>query len=73
MNVIDIVTQYLKDNGYDGLVEDTGECGCELSDLMPCEIYSQGCRAGHKEPDPAGEYDWLIFPGKKEELCQNKD
>lgn len=65
MNVIDIVAQYLKDNGYDGLVEETSECGCELSDLMPCgEGCGQGCRAGHKEPDPTGEYDWLIFPGK---------
>lgn len=31
----EIVVMWLKDNGYDGLYEN-GECGCKISDLMPC-------------------------------------
>jgi len=34
--VRDIVTAYLVANGYDGLLEPYGECGCVLDDLMTC-------------------------------------
>ncbi len=34
MNVHDIVKQYLKDNGFDGLC--TEDCGCLIDDLFPC-------------------------------------
>ena len=33
-NIIDIVKQYLMDNGYDGLYSD--DCGCFVNDLAPC-------------------------------------
>ena len=32
-----IVSDWLKANGYDGLVNYDGECGCPIGDLMPCE------------------------------------
>jgi len=33
--VIEIVSEWLKENGYDGLCGD--ECGCILGDLMCCD------------------------------------
>lgn len=34
MNVRDIVEEWLKDHGYDGLAGDG--CGCQIGDLAPC-------------------------------------
>ena len=45
--VKEIVTCWLKDNGYDGLFNDYG-CGCHLSDFAPCDEMSQGCEAAYK-------------------------
>lgn len=36
MTIEDIIKQYLKDNGFDGLCNPDLECGCGLDDLMPC-------------------------------------
>ena len=50
MTVKDIVTEYLKAHGYDGLAAE--DCGCGLDDLMPCE-WGGGmpdCKPAHKEP-----------------------
>lgn len=57
MTVCEIVTQWLKDNGYDGLYA-PGECCCSLDDLMPCggSLWDPGdCRAGHVVPCPGSE------------------
>lgn len=48
MKVIDIVYEWLEQNGYDGLVDVDNECGCQLSDLAPCEMLGQDCEAGYK-------------------------
>ena len=45
MTVKEIVLQYLKDNGYDGLYYD--ECGCSLDNLMPCGCEKDECKPGH--------------------------
>ena len=47
--VMDIVRQYLRREGYDGLVDPDAQCGCLVDDLRPCcpgEI--SGCRPGYK-------------------------
>lgn len=60
MTAKDILIQWLKDNGYDGLCGYT--CGCGLSDLCPCDCmgtcvpaYVIKCtaaqRRAHKCPD----------------------
>jgi hypothetical protein len=36
MNVREIVERYLRENGFEGLFSQIGECGCPLSDFMPC-------------------------------------
>ncbi|MGY5852438.1 MAG: hypothetical protein RTU92_02600 [Candidatus Thorarchaeota archaeon] len=56
LNVGEIVAEYLKKNGFDGLVEEDGECGCELDDLFPCQ--NEGalfCQAGYKVDCDCGE------------------
>lgn len=53
MNVKEIVTKYLEDNGFDGLMDDY-DCVCDLNDLMPCVERSILC-------EPA-----VIIPCKKE-------
>ena len=73
MSVLDIVKEYLKANGYDGLVTD--ECGCQLSDLAPCCIGESfiNCEPGYKTPCLGGEdcaaygdCDWHITTKKPE-------
>lgn len=61
MTIKEIVTKYLKDNGFDGLFNE-GQCGCELSDLMPCDEPQPDCAPGFKLPCPedCGDHDWHI-------------
>jgi hypothetical protein len=66
MNVREIVKQWLKDNGYDGLWSD--DCGCQIDDLMPCCDYCTNCKPGYKhEEEKGGEYDYTIRPYKQED------
>ena len=46
--VIDMVHDSLKAGGYEGLVEECGECACELDDLAPCGEMGESCTAGYK-------------------------
>jgi hypothetical protein len=46
MNCIEIVKQYLKEHGYDGLCDIF--CGCAIGDLTPCGNISNDCKPGYK-------------------------
>lgn len=46
--VIEIVVEYLKSGGYDGLANAEAECGCFLDDLAPCGEMGEHCMAGRK-------------------------
>jgi hypothetical protein len=46
--VLTIVKDYLEANGYDGLRNSDGECGCELSDLSPLDCLEKSCSPGYK-------------------------
>ncbi len=69
-----ITKEWLIANGYDGLYNDCGDCGCEVDDLMPCsEWMNQNCTAGYKveyktgEECPCGEgCPWHIQANKAE-------
>lgn len=51
MTVADIVRDWLREHGYDGLyVED--DCACDLDDLAPCQNIQLECEAGYKHPCP---------------------
>lgn len=49
-NVLEITKQYLVSNGYEGLYNVHGECGCEVSDLSPGDCFEERCEPGHKIP-----------------------
>jgi hypothetical protein len=58
--VLEILKQYLKENGYDGLY-DGEHCHCHLCDLASCGcIYPEDCRAGYQHPDPSGDMEYII-------------
>ena len=57
ISVIEMVADYLKRNGYDGLYE-PGECACLLEDLAPCDSESVlGCLPGYKTSCPTDNDD----------------
>jgi len=65
MDIKGIVKKYLKDNGFDGLVECFAECGCEINDLMPCDSPSIDCQPGYKHvADPSTGWDFTISKTK---------
>ena len=53
MNLREIVKNWLKENGYEGLAGDN--CGCELDDLMPCEQPGIECQPGYKNICPGAD------------------
>lgn len=59
MTVKEIVAEWLKSHGYDGLFAEGGECACELADLMPCDAEGcETCIAGYKcKPGPDDDPD----------------
>ncbi len=71
---IDIIADYLRANNLDGLVNQDGECGCDLECLADCGCDFSSCDVGKKIPcpkikDPNGEHhcdcdgqdDWHIL------------
>jgi len=52
--VADIVGDYLKKNGFDGLYC-AGECACEADDLAPCDQLGLDCSPGFKSPCLGGD------------------
>lgn len=60
--VKDVMLAYMDANGYDGLYDDTGECGCVKSDLMPCGCANIDCRFGVRVPGESSECGWAIIP-----------
>ena len=73
MTVKEIVKEYLKKNGYDGLYNDN--CGCKITeDLCPCDDwFSPYCEAGYlieykdgEECSCGEDCDWHIGPKKAE-------
>lgn len=60
--VSEIVSNYLKENGFDGLCGD--ECGCPIEDLFLCSPYAgTNCVPGYKNPCDCGEgCEWHMNP-----------
>ena len=44
--VTDIIRDYLKANGYDGLYQD-GECACKFDSLFPWDCENHNCKPGY--------------------------
>lgn len=59
--VKEMVENFLKSNGYNGLVHGSYDCACGLEDLMFCDDLGDGnCIAGYKAPCDCGEHDFHI-------------
>ncbi len=50
MNVLDIISKWLKDNNFDGLVNPEQECCCPIRDLRPCCEDITDCEPGKNCP-----------------------
>lgn len=54
MNVKEIITDYLKDylkkNGYDGLMSVRIDCVCRLDNIAPCGNIQLDCSVGYNTP-----------------------
>lgn len=48
MNVREMLEKNLRENGFDGLVHEEGECACEIGELVPCASDFTSCRSGYK-------------------------
>jgi len=55
----EIITEWLNNNGYDGLFNIDGECGCIIGDLIPCGEDPSSCEAGHQRIREDGT--WEIY------------
>ena len=63
MNVIDIVAEYLRANGYDGLCLPEHGCACLIEDLAPCRAMSESCQPGRRVDVAAGTPCWCDESG----------
>ena len=56
-----IISVWLKNYGFDGLYTD--ECGCLLSDLIPCDRDCGDCKPGYKHFN--GDSEWYVYSTKR--------
>lgn len=66
----EILREYLKANGYEGLAGE--ECSCEIDNLCPYECADVlGCVPGHKVPCDCGEgCEWHIGIKKEDDTIK---
>ena len=55
MRALDIVAEYLRQNGFDGLCHEATECGCKLADLQPCGEMFADCEPAYCHDLPPGD------------------
>ena len=48
----DIIQDWLRDHGYDGLCEPDSECGCSIDELAPCCCTIQDCVPAYRVACP---------------------
>ena len=65
MDVKEIVIKHLEANDFDGLVNTTEECGCEIKNLVPCESGCSECKPAYKHFHPDSYYGWDMFEKKE--------
>ena len=70
MNLIEIIEEGLKENGYSGLYNDNN-CGCTLVDLSPGGCLCDDCRPGHVSVHSLTK-EWIVskYPNVKDEDMQ---
>lgn len=75
MTVKEILSAHLKKGGFDGLYEPRIECGCRITDLMPCDGAQDTCQPGYLAAAEIHSDVWMIGPkrGTPEELKKIRD
>lgn len=71
----ELIVSYLKENKFDGLVNNYAECGCSLDDLWPCTGFD-GCGIPECKPAfkiekhcPSWDEDWGFSTDKNPDIC----
>lgn len=67
MTVKEILSEWLQDNGYDGLVDVRSGCGCTIHGLQSCgRIDRSSCVCGYKvdHPDDPGDFMMAVTRNK---------
>ncbi len=63
MTCAEIIENYLKENGFDGLYCSGANCACKNGDLFPCMESPDECIPGYLHVNP-NNGDWNIRPEK---------
>lgn len=63
MTVDEILRRWLEEHGYDGLVADGAECGCEIADLIPCDSPCDTCQPAYRGVNADGD-GWALYASK---------
>jgi len=72
MTIREIITEHLKANGFDGLCNPYGDCGCLLGDLMPCdEPDVDECQPGYKGPPTPDGGTWAVYLAKQADYARS--
>ena len=69
-NMLQIVKNYLIENGFDGLYNLVVPCGCKIDDLGACNCSLLDCRPGYLH---YGEHGWKIGPQIQRYRCNRCD
>lgn len=64
MTVEEIIKDYLKENGFDGLCNSYAECGCNIDELIACGNDCSDCEPGYKIGAKSLEYNYFITTKK---------
>lgn len=64
MDCKEIITEYLKQNGFDGLYHSDSDCACRIDDLFTCGCCIGECRAGYIQDYTRDGHDYIIGPNK---------
>jgi hypothetical protein len=64
MTTREMIAEWLRAHGYDGLCCD--ECGCLVDNIAPCELWGNAfeCKPGYRCPCDCGEHDWHVGEAK---------
>lgn len=62
-----IISDCLKEHGYDGLFNPDGDCACSFDDgLFPCDQVDTDCVPGYEAPCDCGDHDYHIVADRPE-------
>lgn len=75
MNIKEIVEDYLKKNGFDGLYDADENCGCFIGELFTCGQPQEKCIPGYKAicQKKCNEFNGCIFSKPGQDCYRDED